>query len=90
MIRAALGLQNQRIRRSCWAAKASEPKEDNLIGFRGASRYYDDRYRDDFPARMPGGTVRCAVMGLKNVKLMIPFCRTLERGRKVLDVMASG
>src|SRR5690606_24141340 len=68
---------------------AFEPIENNpMIGFRGASRYYDDRYREGF-------ALECAAirrvrddMGLTNVKVMIPFCRTLEEGRRVLDVMA--
>jgi pyruvate, water dikinase len=66
-----------------------EPVESNpMIGFRGASRYYDDRYREAF-------ALECAAiwrvreeMGLTNVKVMIPFCRTLEEGRRVLRVMA--
>jgi pyruvate,water dikinase len=64
---------------------AFEPSEANpMIGFRGASRYYDDRYREGF-------TLECAAMrrvrdevGLVNVRLMIPFCRTLEEARRVL------
>jgi pyruvate,water dikinase len=66
-----------------------EPKEENpMIGFRGASRYYDPRYREGF-------LLECAAMkrvredmGLTNVKLMVPFCRTVEEGRRVLQVMA--
>jgi pyruvate,water dikinase len=62
-----------------------EPVESNpMIGFRGASRYYDERYREGF-------ALECAAirrvrndMGLTNVKLMIPFCRTLEEGRRVI------
>lgn len=65
-----------------------EPLESNpMIGFRGASRYYDDRYREGF-------ALECATiqrvrrdMGLTNVKVMIPFCRTLEEGRRVLAEM---
>lgn len=66
---------------------AHEPNP--LIGFRGAARYYDDRYRDGF-------ALECAVirrvrqtMGLTNVKVMVPFCRTLDEARRVLDVMAA-
>lgn len=69
--------------------KGFEPEEENpMIGFRGASRYYDDRYREGF-------LLECRAMkkvreesGLTNVKLMVPFCRTVEEGKKVLEVMA--
>ncbi|HEY0961481.1 MAG TPA: phosphoenolpyruvate synthase [Pseudomonadales bacterium] len=67
-----------------------EPKEENpMLGFRGASRYYDERYREGFGLEcMAVRRVRDA-MGLTNVKVMIPFCRTLDEGRKVLETMAS-
>src|SRR4029079_6785554 len=66
-----------------------EPHEDNpMIGFRGASRYYDQRYRE-------GCALECKAirrvreeLGLTNVKVMIPFCRTLEEGRRVLAELA--
>ena len=65
-----------------------EPKEENpMIGFRGASRYYDPRYA-------PGFALECAAlarvrgrMGLTNVKVMIPFCRTVEEGKSVIAQM---
>lgn len=70
--------------------KPYEPKEDNpMIGWRGASRYYDPKYKDGF-------ALECAAMkrvreefGLKNLIIMIPFCRTLEEAHKVIDTMAS-
>lgn len=66
-----------------------EPKEENpMIGFRGASRYYDDRYRDGFLLECSAMKKVRETMGLTNLKLMIPFCRTVEEGRRVLDVMA--
>ena len=66
-----------------------EPREDNpMIGFRGASRYYDPRYRDGFLLECRAMQKVRSEMGLTNVKLMIPFCRTVEEGRKVLAVMA--
>ena len=66
-----------------------EPKEENpMIGFRGASRYYDDRYRDGFLLECRAMKVVRETMGLTNLKLMIPFCRTVEEGRRVLDVLA--
>ena len=66
-----------------------EPEEENpMLGFRGASRYYHPRYRDGFGLECDAMRVVREEMGLTNVKLMIPFCRTLEEGRKVLQVMA--
>ena len=67
-----------------------EPDEENpMIGWRGASRYYDDRYRAGF-------ALECAAlrrvrddMGLTNVRIMIPFCRTVQEARKVVDEMAN-
>jgi len=65
-----------------------EPVESNpMIGFRGASRYYDDRYREGFALECAAIKRVREVMGLSNVKVMIPFCRTLDEGRKVLDEM---
>lgn len=65
-----------------------EPQEENpMIGFRGASRYYDPRYRDAFGLECRAMRKVRNEMGLTNVKLMIPFCRTVEEGRKVLDIM---
>ena len=66
-----------------------EPKEDNpMIGFRGASRYYDDRYREGFAMECEALLRVRRTMGLKNVIAMVPFCRTLAEGRAVLDEMA--
>jgi pyruvate,water dikinase len=62
-----------------------EPNESNpMIGFRGASRYYDDRYREGFALECQAIRRVREQMGLTNVKVMIPFCRTLEEGRRVL------
>ncbi len=66
-----------------------EPEEDNpMIGFRGASRYYSDVF-------LPAFELECKALkkvrdefGLDNVKIMVPFCRTVEEGEKVLKVMA--
>jgi pyruvate,water dikinase len=64
---------------------AFEPAEANpMLGFRGASRYYDDRYREGFALECAAMRRVREEMGLVNVKLMIPFCRTLEEGRRVL------
>jgi pyruvate,water dikinase len=66
-----------------------EPKEENpMIGFRGASRYYDERYRDGFLLECQAMKKVREEMGLTNVKLMVPFCRTVEEGKKVLAVMS--
>jgi pyruvate,water dikinase len=67
-----------------------EPDEENpMLGFRGASRYYDPRYAEGF-------ALECAAllrvrrdMGLTNMKVMIPFCRTVREGRRVISEMAS-
>ncbi|KLU05615.1 Phosphoenolpyruvate synthase [Rhodopirellula islandica] len=66
-----------------------EPIEENpMLGFRGASRYYNERYRDAFTLECRAMTKVRDEMGLTNVKLMIPFCRTVEEGKRVQEVMA--
>jgi len=66
-----------------------EPEEDNpMIGWRGASRYYKPGYRDAFALECKAMKKVRDEMGLTNVKLMIPFCRTVEEGKKVLAEMA--
>jgi pyruvate,water dikinase len=68
--------------------KPYEPVEENpMIGFRGASRYYDPRYRAGFALECQAMKKVRDEMGLTNVKLMIPFCRTIEEGRRVLGEM---
>lgn len=69
--------------------KPYEPVEENpMLGFRGASRYYDDRYRDAFALECHAMKKVREEMGLTNLKLMIPFCRTVEEGRLVLAEMS--
>lgn len=69
--------------------KPYEPVEENpMIGFRGASRYYDDRYRDAFALECHAMKKVRDEMGLRNLKLMIPFCRTVDEGRRVLAEMS--
>lgn len=76
---------------SLLGGEAFEPREENpMIGFRGASRYYDERYREGFLLECRAMKKVREDMGLTNVKLMVPFCRTVEEGRKVLEVMAQG
>ncbi|RZS98220.1 phosphoenolpyruvate synthase [Cecembia calidifontis] len=68
--------------------KGFEPGEENpMLGFRGASRYYHPLYKEGFGLECEAMRVVRDEMGLTNVKLMIPFCRTVEEGKKVLDVM---
>lgn len=59
-----------------------------MIGFRGASRYYDPRYKDGFLLECRAMKLAREGMGLTNVKLMVPFCRTVAEGERVLAVMA--
>jgi pyruvate,water dikinase len=67
-----------------------EPEEENpMLGFRGASRYYDDRYKAGFRLECLALQRVREDMGLTNVKPMIPFCRTVEEGRKVIECMAT-
>ncbi len=64
--------------------RAFEPSEENpMIGFRGASRYYHPRYQAGFALECRAMKKVRDEMGLKNLKLMIPFCRTVEEGRRV-------
>jgi pyruvate,water dikinase len=68
--------------------KDFEPVEENpMLGFRGASRYYNDRYKDGFRLECEAIRIVRDEMGLTNVKVMIPFCRTVEEGKKVINVM---
>src|SRR5687768_14089505 len=70
--------------------QAFEPKEENpMLGFRGASRYYNPRYREGFGLECKAMKRVRDEMGLTNIKLMIPFCRTPEEGRQVLSIMES-
>ncbi len=75
---------------SLLGGRAFEPREENpMLGFRGAARYAHPAYADGF-------ALECAAllrvrrdMGLKNLKIMVPFCRRLEEGRRVLGAMAA-
>jgi pyruvate,water dikinase len=70
--------------------KQFELEEENpMIGFRGASRYYNERYKEGFSLECEAMKVVRDQMGFKNVKLMIPFCRTVEEGQKVVALMES-
>lgn len=66
-----------------------EPHEENpMIGFRGASRYYNERYKDGFALECEAIKFVREQIGLINVIVMIPFCRTPDEADRVLSVMA--
>ena len=68
---------------------AFEPKEENpMIGWRGASRYYDERYKAGFALECRALAKVRDEMGFANVVIMVPFCRTPEEADRVLAVMA--
>ena len=65
-----------------------EPTEENpMLGFRGASRYYDERYREGFELECLALRRVREEMGLVNVKAMIPFCRTVAEAERVVSLM---
>ena len=68
---------------------AFEPEESNpMLGFRGASRYYSNRYRDGFALECQAIKQVREQIGFDNILIMIPFCRTLTEADKVLEVLA--
>jgi pyruvate,water dikinase len=68
--------------------KDFEPKEENpMIGWRGASRYYDPDYMEGFALECQAFKKVRDRMGLTNVKIMVPFCRTIKEGEEVLAQM---
>lgn len=68
--------------------KFFEPTEENpMLGFRGASRYYNERYREGFALECASVKRVRDEWGIDNVKVMIPFCRTVDEGRMVLNTM---
>ena len=73
---------------SLLGGKDFEPVEENpMLGFRGASRYYNDRYKNGFRLECEALKIVRDEMGLTNIRVMIPFCRTVEEGKKVVEVM---
>ena len=65
-----------------------EEKEENpMLGWRGAARYYDEKFKPAFEMEIEAIKKVRNVFGLKNVVVMIPFCRTIEEGKKVLKIM---
>lgn len=68
---------------------AFEPKEENpMLGWRGASRYYDEGYRDGFALECRAIKKAREELGFENIVVMIPFCRTLKEADQVLETMA--
>jgi pyruvate,water dikinase len=66
-----------------------EPNEENpMLGFRGASRYYSDRYREGFALECRAIKRVREEIGMANVVIMVPFCRTLKEADRVLEVLA--
>lgn len=69
--------------------KEFEPEEENpMLGWRGASRYYSDEYKKGFGLECEAMRRVRDDMGLTNIKLMIPFCRTIDEGKKVVKLMS--
>ncbi|MBI5221964.1 MAG: phosphoenolpyruvate synthase, partial [Candidatus Magasanikbacteria bacterium] len=69
--------------------KEFEPKEENpMLGWRGASRYYSKEYKEAFRLECEAIKKARDEWGLKNIIVMVPFCRTSEEGEKVLSIMA--
>jgi len=75
--------------RSLVGGEMYEPQEENpMIGFRGASRYYDPKFKDAFVLECKAIKKVREEFGLDNIIPMVPFCRTLDEGRKVVQIMA--
>jgi pyruvate,water dikinase len=65
-----------------------EPKEENpMIGFRGASRYYHESFKDAFALELKAIKKVRKDFGIDNVQVMVPFCRTVEEGKKVMALI---
>jgi pyruvate,water dikinase len=74
--------------RSLVGGEAYEPQEENpMIGFRGASRYYDKKFKDAFVLECKAMNKVRGEFGLDNVIPMVPFCRTLDEGKKVVQII---
>lgn len=69
--------------------KLFEPEDEAnpMLGWRGASRYYDEKFKPAFLMECEAIKRVRDIFGLKNIELMVPFCRTVEEGEKVLDLM---
>jgi pyruvate,water dikinase len=65
-----------------------QTEENPMLGFRGASRYYDDRYKDGFALECQAVKRARDILGFTNIIVMIPFCRTPAEADRVLEQMA--
>jgi pyruvate,water dikinase len=75
--------------RTLLGGEAYEPREENpMIGWRGASRYYDPKFKPAFMMEAAAMKMVREEMGLTNVIPMVPFCRTVDEGIKVQETMA--
>jgi pyruvate,water dikinase len=75
--------------RTLLGGEAWEPQEENpMLGWRGASRYHDPKFKAAFGLECLALKKARNVLGLENVMPMIPFCRTPKEGKKVVDIMA--
>ena len=73
---------------SLLGGKEFEPEESNpMLGWRGASRYYDEAFKPAFQMECAAIKRVREVFGLKNVSVMVPFCRTVEEGKKVMKLI---
>jgi pyruvate,water dikinase len=85
--RAPLGLQVQRIPQPHRRRKYEPTEENPMLGFRGASRYIAQSFRDCFRLECEAMRKVRDAMGLTNVELMIPFVRTVKEGEQVLAIL---
>ena len=69
-------------------AAFEEPEENPMLGFRGASRYHDERYREGFELECRALRAAREALGFRNIVVMVPFCRTPAEADAVLAVMA--
>ncbi len=65
----------------------SEDERNPMIGFRGASRYYDDKFKEAFILELKAIKKVREEFGIDNVQVMVPFCRTVDEGKKVVEII---
>ena len=65
----------------------ADDERNPMIGFRGASRYYNEKFKEAFMLECRAIKKVREEMGIDNVQVMVPFCRTVEEGQKVLEIM---
>jgi len=74
--------------RSLIGGEIYEPQEENpMIGFRGASRYYSSKFKDAFILECKAINKAVKDFGLDNIVPMVPFCRTVEEGKEVVQII---